>query len=64
MAAVLAASLIVSALSVYDVGYAKEESLNDPVMAEIYVSPSGSAQGSGERDDPLGSMDQAREKID
>ena len=63
MAAVLAASLIVSVLSVYDVGYAKEESLNDPVMAEIYVSPSGSAQGSGERDDPLGSMDQAREKI-
>ena len=61
-AAALAASMVVSSLSVYDVSYASEPS-GDSVMAEIYVSPSGSAQGSGTAQDPLQTMDQAREKV-
>lgn len=60
--AVLAVSLLVSSLSVYDIGYGKTQS-DDSVMAELYVSPSGSAEGSGQKEDPLQTMAQAKDKV-
>ena len=42
---------------------AAEEGNQEPVMAELYVSPSGSPDASGTKDDPLGSMEAARQKV-
>ena len=42
---------------------AEEGDNSSPVMKEIYVSPSGSADASGTKEDPLNSMDAARQKV-
>ncbi len=43
---------------------AKEPEKENPVMAELYVSPTGNANAQGTREDPLDSMESARMKVE
>ena len=61
-AAVLAAALVAGSCPGGMTSYASKEQ-QTPVMAEIYVSPSGSDTGSGLATDPLRTLEQAREKV-
>lgn len=42
---------------------AEENTGDHPVMAELYVSPNGSANAQGTKDDPLDSMESAKAKV-